>query len=505
MAVWEGRGFNWDARLEEDGLTPEELEAAYSPERHRQAKAEAEAASVLERFRQVTEYSPAQRTMFFESEGNKFRIFPKGRRLGATRGAAHAFIEYMLQGYACLWGDTVNGNIERYLERYFQPALKKANVPYRWDRQKKTLHVGTGYTDFRSADMKLENWEGFGYRRVFLNEAGIILADSYLFDNAVMPMMMDYEDSELIAAGTPKGKVGKNGSKHKYFELYSRARAGESGYFTKTFTSWDNPFLPDGAVEELLGVYGGPETAPARQEVFGEFLDGADDSWQVLPRSWVQLAMERWKAGVGRPGIGDSPDQIGVDPARGGADNMVLALRHDAWVPELQVVPGAQVPTGRHIAALIVQRVAAHTLVQIDLGAVGSSPVDYTEEVHSRTLGINFGTPTKMTDASGRLRMRNYRAAMYWHLRELLDPASEHEVALPPDDLLLEELTAATFVIGAQGVQIQDKAEIKKIIGRSPDRADAVVLACWQAPEPEFYVPGSESFGFGEGHSGYEG
>lgn len=467
-------------------------------QRDAQQKAVNESAGVLENFRSVTEYSPAQREIFFASAGHKYRVFPKGRRLGATRGAAHAFIEFMLQGWPCLWGDTINANIDRYVERYFIPALKKAGLGYHWNSQKRTLTVGSGYTDFRSAD-RPENWEGFGYRRVFLNEAGIIMADPYLLENAVMPMMLDFADSELIAAGTPKGKFGKNGTEHLYYTFWKRARAGQDGYYTKTFSSFDNPWLGEEGIRELVETYGGTKTPQARQEIFGEFLDLADDAWQVVPRAWVQLAQERWKAGVGRPGMNDAPDQIGVDPARGGSDSAVIAQRFDEWVGELQVVPGRTVPTGLHLAALVLKGAPPpSTLIQIDLGAVGSSPVDFVAQSHPRTVGINFGTPCKLTDKSGRLRMRNYRAAMYWKLRELLDPSNGHEYALPPDESLLEELTAHTFVIGAQGVQVVEKEQVKKLLGRSPDRADAVVLACWQAPVREVLVPGSYSFGMGQ-------
>lgn len=448
----------------------------------------------LARFRECTSYSPAQRVMFFESEGHKYRVFPKGRRLGATRGAAHAFIEYMLQGWPCLWGDTINSNIDRYVERYFVPALKKAGLGYHWNSQKRTLSVGDGYTDFRSAD-RPENWEGFGYRRVFLNEAGIIMADPYLLENAVMPMMLDFADAELIAAGTPKGKQGKGGKEHLYYTFWKRARAGESGYYSKTFTSFDNPWLNSQGVQELIDTYGGLETPQARQEVFGEFLDLADDAWQVIPRAWVLLAQERWRTGIGRPEHDAQPDQIGVDPSRGGKDNAVIAVRYDEWINELGVLPGRSVPNGQLLAAQILKDAPpSATRIQIDLGAVGSSPVDFVAENHGNTHGVNFGTACKLMDKSGRLKMRNYRAAMYWTLREWLDPTGEHEMALPPDELLLEELTAHTFFIGGKGVQITEKDQVKKELGRSPDRADAVALAVWQMPVIETFVPGSYSF-----------
>ncbi len=172
-------------------------------------------------------YSEAQSYVFFDSEPlGRYRIFPKGRRLGVTRGAAHACIEWMLEGKAVLWGDTVNSNIRRYVERYFLPALKTDGVPYKWNIIEKLIRVGGGYTDFRSADNP-ETWEGFGYDVIFLNEAGIILQGEngqYLYRNAVLPMMLDNPNSQLIAAGAPKGK------QNLFYELYQRALSGEPGY-----------------------------------------------------------------------------------------------------------------------------------------------------------------------------------------------------------------------------------------------------------------------------------
>jgi len=76
-------------------------------------------------------YSQAQELIFFKSSG-KFNIFPKGRRLGFTRGGANFFVDYMASnnGTMLLWGDTVNSNIRKYFERYFTPALKQVPQIY---------------------------------------------------------------------------------------------------------------------------------------------------------------------------------------------------------------------------------------------------------------------------------------------------------------------------------------------------------------------------------------
>jgi len=66
---------------------------------------------------------------------------------------------------------------------------------------------------------------------------------------------------------------------------------------------------------------------------------------------------------------------------------------------------------------------------------------------------------------------------MYWGFREALDPDSGQDVKLPPDARLTAELTAPRYDIRGTDIQIEDKDDIKKRVGSSPDRADSVVMA----------------------------
>lgn len=228
--------------------------------------------------------SEAQADIFFSGDAiNRFGIYPKGRRLGATRGGSIAFIKWMMEGHACLWGDTINSNIDRYVARYFKPFLKANDIKHNWNSQKKLMTIGDGYTDFRSAD-RPENWEGFGYSRVFLNEAGIILDDEYLYYNAVLPMLIDYADSQLIAAGTPKLLKGKG---RLFYELYQKVERGDEGFYGQTFTTYDNPFLTKKQIHTLEMTIPAVERG---QEIHGKFIakGGA-----IVLLSWFKRYTER--------------------------------------------------------------------------------------------------------------------------------------------------------------------------------------------------------------------
>lgn len=69
-------------------------------------------------------YHPRQEEIFYGSRA-RYKIVAKGRRFGLTRGLANYVIDNMIDGLSpILWVDTMYGNIEKYVERYFLPVLK---------------------------------------------------------------------------------------------------------------------------------------------------------------------------------------------------------------------------------------------------------------------------------------------------------------------------------------------------------------------------------------------
>lgn len=208
---------------------------------------------------------PKQQSIF--QSPSKYTIVAKGRRFGLTKGAANNFILEALNGKfkKGLWVDTVNGNIDKYIERYMIPHLNKLprNV-WNWKKQAKTLVISGSYIDFRSADTP-ETMEGFGYDKAFLNEAGIILKNEYLWDNAIRPMFWDYPDVKVVIGGTPKGKG-------KFYELYQRGLdQTQSNYRAFHFSSFDSPFehIHKAIREDISSM---PERV-IEQEIYAKFLE----------------------------------------------------------------------------------------------------------------------------------------------------------------------------------------------------------------------------------------
>jgi len=245
--------------------------------------------------------------LFNHKSSARFIIVPCGRRWGKTKGAANGAMEFLMEGKKILWGDTISGNIDRYLDRYFKPELISAEIPYSWSTQKKVLStpLSKGYIDFRSAD-RPENWEGFGYDIIILNEAGIILKNDYLYTNAVLPMLMDSPGSKLFAIGTPKGRETKEGKEHRYFSLYKRAKDNDPAFDLFQFSSYDNPFLSQTDVKELEDEMQTMNPQMVQQEIYAQFVDGA------AGELWDEVMIERQRIKV-------APDlkriTVNIDPA----------------------------------------------------------------------------------------------------------------------------------------------------------------------------------------------
>ena len=238
----------------------------------------------------------------------------------------------------------------------------------------------------------------------------------------------------------------------------------------------DNPFLINTGYQATLDAMPEPLRSAIRD---GSFMSAKeDDVWQVIPTQWVLLANERWL--LEDRGNQQRMTSIGVDPARGGRDNTVLATRRNHYFDELLVVPGVDTPDGPSVAALCAARLRDGAIIGIDNIGVGADA-----ETALRMSGLNYealnGSETATTfTRDGSFAFVNKRAEMWWMLREALDPDYGYDIALPPDQALLADLTAATYEVKPgqpPKILIEGKKQLIKRIGRSPDRGDAVVYA----------------------------
>lgn len=238
----------------------------------------------------------------------------------------------------------------------------------------------------------------------------------------------------------------------------------------------DNPHLyGTGYMSQLQAL---PE--PLRSQMLnGDFHAGMeDDPWQVIPTAWVEAAQARWVKLCPLPVM----DSMGVDVARGGRDNTILARRHGMWFDEPLVYPGASTPDGPKVAGLVIAALRDLAPIHVDVIGVGSSPYDFLMQARQQAIGVNVAEGSTAFDKSGRLGFTNLRSELWWKMREALDPTNNTGIALPPSTQLLTELCAPTWKLQGPLIRVESREEIIARIGKSPDFASAYILALMDTP-----------------------
>jgi hypothetical protein len=204
-----------------------------------------------------------------------------------------------------------------------------------------------------------------------------------------------------------------------------------------------------------------------------------DHDMQVIPSRWVREAMERWEA---EPPPGMLMTALACDVAQGGADDTVIARRYGHWYMPLTRRKGVDTKDGPAVAGLILGEARDGCAIVVDAGGGwGGSAMDHLKDNQLPVYPFNGAeSAIGRTADPAKLSFKNKRAEAWWRLREALDPNSHpmgSPVQLPMDIQLMAGLTTPRWKLTPQGIQIESKDEIRKRLGRSPDDADAVVMA----------------------------
>jgi hypothetical protein len=235
----------------------------------------------------------------------------------------------------------------------------------------------------------------------------------------------------------------------------------------------DNPFLSNTDYGKRISNL--PE--PLRSQLlYGSFTSGkSDQEKQVIPSEWIDLAMARWKPEM----MAQPMVSLGVDVAQGGKDKTVLAPLHGTAFAPLVERAGSQTQNGPDVTALIVQTRRGRATPVIDCtGGWGGSARDIMTDQGIETVSfVASGGCDLRTKGGGELGFLNMRALSWWRFREALDPIDGDNIALPNDPALKVELSMPTWVAQSAKIKVESKDDIKKRLGRSTDRADAVLMA----------------------------
>jgi hypothetical protein len=375
------------------------------------------------------------------------------------------------------WKAIITASVWRQLSVYLWPEIHKWARRIRWDV------VGRPPFDMRHELLQLqlklsfgaatavasdhpEQIEGAHAEEIFygLDEAKIILPGTWdAIEGALSTAGGDTTSrAYVLAMSTPGPPSGR------FYDIHRRA-AGYEDWHVRHVTLEEA--IAAGRISrewaEQRKRQWGENSAMYQGRVLGNFHSDEEES--VIPLSWVEAAQERWhewaKAGKPQP---DGARWTGVDVARGG-DESVLAIRH-GHVIELKIMNVRDTMAIAKAAAEIPGRAI------VDVIGVGAGVYDRLRELKLKPLAYTGSEKSPLRDRSKTFRFVNTRSAAYWHLRELLDPEYEPTLCLPPDDLLTSDLTTPrweTLPSVPPRIKIENKDDVIKRLGRSPDRGDA--------------------------------
>ena len=240
----------------------------------------------------------------------------------------------------------------------------------------------------------------------------------------------------------------------------------------------DNPYLRDTNYRAQLDALPEPLRTQLKE---GDFFAGQQDhDMQVIPTEWVKAAQLRWREAKAKQDNIPVMVALSADVAMGGADNTVIASLHEgAWFNDLEVIPGTECTTGPDLAARIVKLRRNGADISVDMtGGWGASVRDHLEnqmKIPCAALIASAGSGGHAKHSN--LGFANARAEWWWRMREALDPESGENVKLPPDQRLLAELTSPHWKLRGTDILVESKDDIRKRLGSSTDRADAVIQA----------------------------
>jgi len=213
----------------------------------------------------------------------------------------------------------------------------------------------------------------------------------------------------------------------------------------------------------------------------GKFTSMLEDTPnQVIPTEWIIAAQDRWTEDGWRKW---QMTAMAFDPAGGGKDAAVLAWRHRGWYAPLVSERGKSTADSTAGASAIFTNRRDGAPVVIDVGGGYASGVK-TRLQDNEVDFVSFNGAKDSTAAAlgSRLPFTNKRAEVWWRFREALDPDQDGGsiIALPPDAELRADLAAPCLlprVLEIRGeIQLESKEDLRKRLGRSPDKGDAVVM-----------------------------
>lgn len=317
---------------------------------------------------------------------------------------------------------------------------------------------------------KPENMQGFheDYMLFIVDEASGV-ADDIM--EAILGTLTGLEN-KLLMCGNPTRTSGV---------FYDSHHKDRSDYKTHKVSSYDSPRASKDNIERLIRKYG-EDSDVVRVRVYGEFPKSEPDTFIHLEKVEAATMREVYIDESGERVIpDDAPLEIGVDVARYGDDETVICPRIGNFVPFLKTYNKQDtMVTAGHVIKLAKELMLEYgrpsCVIKVDDDGVGGGVTDRLREVVlEEGLYIDVIDCHNGAAALNPEHYYNWGSESWATIRELLH---DGEIEIPNDEDLVGQLSTRKYTVTSKGkIRLESKDEMKKRGLRSPDRADALVLA----------------------------
>jgi len=326
----------------------------------------------------------------------------------------------------------------------------KAEMGCKMNEQKLHVKFANGsLLSVRGAD-KPDSLRGIDAAGVFFDEWALIKPEAWT--EIFRPIIAQNAKRWAMFAFTPKGP-------NHATEMLDRALLSESeGWFGQTLRASESNLLPQVELDK------------ARQEMPTSLYDQEFECARITDEERT-LITSRMIEGLKAIALRLYPQTrriISCDPATGGDECVCYVGENGEIIDELILHERDTMKIAGHLAILGSKYEIDDYI--IDSIGLGKGIADRLTE-----LGKNvqpFCSSEKAIDSD---RFRNLRVEAWWYVMEQMEA---HEVPYPVDSELRRQLSGVRYkVMDSSGrLQLDPKDATKKILGRSPDRADAYVM-----------------------------
>lgn len=426
------------------------------------------------------------------------RVAVRGpRTLGKTAVAAILVHWYALTRDGRDWKVPTTASHWRQLDKFLWPEIHKWAGRLKWELIGRppynprtelltlSLKLNTGQA-FAMASDDAETMEGAhaDHLLIIFDEAKIIPTDTWdRMEGALASGGAEgAQKAKWLAISTPGAPAGMFYSLHKERD---RFRNWHAVHITREEAIKAGRMSQEWA-DDRLRIWG--EHNPYYQNhVLGEFA--ADDENAVIPLAWIEMAMKRgdeWRDALAQGYPKGELTSVGMDCGLGtlnSDDSTIARVYEKEHVDDVESMKFGNPDTTTMEMAGRAKAISKTFNVDVFMDTIGLGLGAYQrckEQGVKRVHAFNAAkkAPPTMRDYTKQYKFGNMRSAAWWTFRERLDPESDNPISLPRDDQLVGELTSPLKSIKSDATLfIEKKDDIRKRLGRSTDRADAVIEA----------------------------